>query len=36
MLTAALDGLIARFGLQGDGSGRLLPVRCSNTAATST
>ncbi len=36
MLTAALDGLAARFGLQGDGSARWRPAPCSSTAATST
>ena len=36
MLTAALDGLVARYGLAGERLGEVPPARCSNTAATST
>jgi len=36
MLTAALDGLIARFGLQDERIGEVAPAPCSSTRATST
>ncbi len=36
MLTAALDGLVDRFGLAASGSARSSAARCSSTAATST
>ena len=36
MLLAALDGLVARFGLSGETSVRSPPVRCPNTPVTST
>jgi len=36
MLLAALDGLVARFGLPGETSVRSPPVRCPSTPVTST
>ena len=36
MLTAAIDGLVTRFGLEGEASARSSPAPCSSTPATST
>ena len=36
LLTASLEGLVARFGLAGERLGEVAAGRCSSTAATST
>ncbi len=36
MLTAAIDGLVTRYGLRASGSARSSPAPCSSTPATST